>query len=160
MKVDAEAVIVAVPNCAPVTAGCVAGDVEPAGMRTDEVTVATALELLNETVVPPAGAGEVNEIGNGTDWPGEVLMLAGTLMPPLLPAEPTVTLAVAAVTPAAEAVIWAVPELPPVTPTTTPLEPAEIVTLDATAATPALLEVRLTVSGAGADTDRFRVSDP
>lgn len=88
--------------------------------------------------------------------PGATVMLEIRVMPP--PAGwVTVTLALALAIFNALAVMLAEPAATLVTGTETLLAPAEKLTVEGTVATPALLELRLTVSGVGAGAERFKV---
>ena len=68
----------------PVTCGCVAGVVAPAGMKTlAGVTVTLEVSvLLSVTVTPPAGASGDKATANTTDWPIPSVTFAGRLIPP------------------------------------------------------------------------------
>jgi hypothetical protein len=139
----ADAVIVADPNATPVTCGCATGDIAPAAITTlDGAMIAIALLLLESaTVIPPAGAGADNVIGNGVDWFAPTPVEAGT---PMDGGGCTVTAAVAFAIPAALAVIVVDPAPAAVTGTRTAVVFAAIVAVDGTVATAVLPELRLT----------------
>jgi hypothetical protein len=88
--------MVAEPMLMPLTCGCVAGVVAPAGIRMLGGTVTLEASLLvNVTVIPPAGAGLDRVTANAADWPRPTVVFAGMLM---VPAGETETLAIVSAT--------------------------------------------------------------
>jgi hypothetical protein len=157
----ADAVIVADPALMPLTVGARPPAVAPCGMKMlSGATVTFEGSLLVSAMnTPPDGADVANVTGNGTDWPGATVTLAGSMIPEDDVAE-TVALAVAFPKFGVLAVIVAEPCARPVTGTFTLVAPAANVTVAVTLTTPGLLELRLAVSPAGAAPDRFSVKFP
>ena len=120
------------------------------------VTVGGAIDtfevslLCRVTVTPPGGAGVPSVTGNGTDWLGARVVLAGTDIEPC-----TVTFAVASGI-FGRLLAWMIAEPPatPVTATDVVVAFAAKLAVEGTVATPVLLELRFTLrppAGAGAD---------
>ena len=154
----AVALMLADPKLTPVTCGCVAGVVCPAGMVTLTGEIVTLLlSLLDSvTVTPPDGAAVPNVIGNATDWLGPTAMLEGSV---IVPGATTVMLAVVSAT-LGKKLAWrvVVPGATPVTVTVALVALAAMVTVAGTVATPVLLELRfITTPPAGAGADKFSV---
>src|ERR1700730_14666730 len=116
------------PKSRPVTCGCAAGVVRPAGMLTlvgDTVTFEVSA-LASRTVAPPGGAGVGNVMGNGTDWPSPIVKLAGRIICPKLT---TLTFAEPPLYPGALAKMAVDPTARPVTVNAPVVLPAAIVTV-------------------------------
>jgi len=145
-------VTLADPTFAPTTWGCVAGMVAPPAITTLDVTETAELLLVNVTVTPVAGAGVGREIANGVDCPSPRLTFAGIEMTPPLT---MFTVAVESAIFGRELACRTVePSVRADTGTVMLVEPCAKVAVGGTVATPALLELRLTVrppAGAGAD---------
>jgi hypothetical protein len=108
------------------------------------VTMAFKVSLLaSRTVTPLAGAGASNVTASVTEWPIWTARLAGRAM---VAVAVTVTAAVAFGMPVAPAVIVAAPAATPVTGTAMLFVPVGTVTDSGTAATPVLLELRVTLN--------------
>src|ERR1700680_3082257 len=75
--------MVADPKLMPFTLGGTGGAVAPAGIKMFAgVTVSFEVSLLvSMRMTPPAGAAVANVTGNGTDWPGATVTLAGSMIP-------------------------------------------------------------------------------
>jgi hypothetical protein len=112
--------------------------------------------LANVILTPPAGAGAPNETGRLTVFPAATTTVEGSRMPPAAGCV-TVTLALAAPTFGALALIVADPAATLVTATATLLAPAAKLTDAGTVATPGALELMLTVRGEEAAAERLSV---
>lgn len=70
------------PKSTPLTSGCVAGVVAPSATRTlggSTLTLEVSL-LASVTMMPPAGAGGINESGNTADSPGATVTFVASLI--------------------------------------------------------------------------------
>ena len=130
--------------------------VAPPAITTLEVTETAELLLVNVTVTPVAGAAVGKEIANGVDWPRPRLTFIGMEIGPALT---IFTVAVeSAMFGRALACRTVEPSVRADTGSVTLVAPAANVAVGGTVATPALLELRLTVRPpAGAGADRLRV---
>ena len=83
-KPGVEALMATEPALTPVNCGCDAGWVCPAAMVTvaGAIVATFVLALESVTVAPPAGAGTVNAIGKGTDWPVFTERVEGSVIEP------------------------------------------------------------------------------
>lgn len=132
--------------------------VAPCGMEMlmGHTVAMEGLLLASVMDTPPADAAVPNVIGKLAVLPDIMVTLTGNRMPP---AAACATIAVAVALPrlSALAVIVTDPAPTPVTGTDTLVLPAPKLTAVGTVATAALLELRLTVSGAEGVADRFSV---
>jgi len=143
-------VIVAAPIFPPVTSGCVAGVVWPAGMKTldgDILTTSGSLLVRSNTVPAPVlGAPKVT--GKGSDWPN----VRETADKVIAPAEKTLTLTVdSEISGSALTRTLVVPTATPAMGITAVVPPAGIVAVDGTLATAGLSDLteRLIAEGVG-----------
>ena len=145
------------PISTPVTCGCMAGVVAPSAIRTlAGATVIFEVSLLvSATVTPPAGAGAPKVTPNETDRPNPSDRFAGR---PIVPGTTTVTPADVSARIGKE-LAWIVVEPTPAlaTGTVTLVALAAKCTDVGTVATPTFPELKLTVMGVGAGTERFSV---
>ena len=126
-------------------------------VKVEGYTVAIEVSLLASVMdTPPEGATVPNDTGKLTVLPGMTVTLTGNRMPPAAGCV-TLTVAVALGRLTALAVIVTVPPDAPVTGTETLVAPVPKLTAAGTAATVALLELRVTASGAEAGADRLSV---
>ena len=148
----------------PVNCGCDAGWVCPAAMVTvaGAIVATFVLALESVTVAPPAGAGTVNAIGNGTDWPVFTERVEGSVIEPNTD---TVTLRLPPVM-FGDVVLALIVDEPAATAVTckpTLVALASMVALAGTVATEGLLEARVIdrpPAGAGAERSRLVLSTP
>jgi hypothetical protein len=133
-KPDADAVIVADPKLMPVTCGCTAGVVWPAGMVTADGEIVTfVVSLLPKVTVVAVGASPLRLTAKVTGWFRGAFVLSGTIMAPRVT---TVTLAVVSAR-FGRSLAWivVVPVATPVTGTFTLVAPVGKLTVAGTVAT-------------------------
>ena len=154
----ATAEMIADPMLTPVTVGARLGVDAFCGIKifSGAIVAFDGSLLVRVMNTPPAGAAVPNVTGNGADWPGGTVTLAGKMIPDSV--EETVTLAVAFPKFGVLPVIVAEPAPTPVTGTLTLVPPVPNVTVAGTVATPVFVELRLAVTPpAGAGPDRLSV---
>ena len=151
----ADAVIVADPKLTPVTCGCTAGVVWPAGMITVAGETVTFGELDTKVTVTFVGACPLKLMGKATGRFRGAFVLSGTMT------DPRATTVILAVVSArfGKSLAWIVvaPDATPVTGTLTLVPPAGKLPVGGTVAAAVLLELRFMTSPAGAGDDRVRL---